>query len=256
MVERGKVDTLEQGNIYFFYRPKIGMESPQSLQDIERFYVVLSPEGKSVHRLLIVGRKKLPETQGAEERNRFWGYVEKVAKKPKEITDELGGGEYDTETRGQRKIEPSRPVGEGVYRILRHSNHTHLAYSLELPKEPKEVQEEFNIEKEASYVITIKNPETPSPRGMGRGDEDKPEYPKELQSRFANRRFFDADPPDFLDYENTNFILIGAQEDVSEELGINLNAEDEREDTAEIFNELHFDRSRQPVEPLLKGEWR
>jgi hypothetical protein len=45
-------------------------------------------------------------------------------------------------------------------------------------------------------------------------------------------------------------VLIGADEDVSEELGLTLNAQHETMKTAEIFNELHLE----PREHLERRE--
>jgi hypothetical protein len=36
------VQILEQGNIYFFYRPKVDEPSVEGLEDVERFYMVLN----------------------------------------------------------------------------------------------------------------------------------------------------------------------------------------------------------------------
>jgi hypothetical protein len=60
-----------------------------------------------------------------------------------------------------------------------------------------------------------------------------------------------VEPPDFLDFEGTELLFIGATEDVSEELGLELETEDESEATAEIFNDLRLEKSEHPVEPLL-----
>lgn len=38
-----EVQLLEQGHIYFFYRPKIDIETPKDLNDIQRLYIVLQP---------------------------------------------------------------------------------------------------------------------------------------------------------------------------------------------------------------------
>jgi hypothetical protein len=45
-------------------------------------------------------------------------------------------------------------VGEGVYGIVEHKLHTHLAFVLELQHEPGEVQRCFNIPKGAATTIT------------------------------------------------------------------------------------------------------
>jgi predicted DNA binding CopG/RHH family protein len=43
---------------------------------------------------------------------------------------------------------------------------------------------------------------------------------------------------------------------VSEELGISLNPQRETRETAEIFNDLHVERSQHPLQPLFEGKWR
>jgi hypothetical protein len=82
------------------------------------------------------------------------------------------------------------------------------------------------------------------------------DLPKELQERFGSRRFIDADPPALLDFEGMEFVLIGAAEDVGQELGITLKPERERLDRADIFRLLKLEPEEHPLEPLLKGEWR
>lgn len=34
----------ERGEIYFFFRPKVGIEEPHSSDDVQRLYLVLRPE--------------------------------------------------------------------------------------------------------------------------------------------------------------------------------------------------------------------
>src|SRR5438128_5542663 len=162
---------------------------------------------------------------------------------------------YDTQTRGERHRPAARPDGEGVYAIVRHEDHTHLAFALELPARPGEVQDELNIPKQGSYIITVRNPEQPAPPGFGLPDNEKPELPQRLQARFRGRRFAPVDSPDVLDREGTEFVLIGADEDVFEELGVPLNPQRETIDTAEIFNELHMERRDHPLKPLFEGKW-
>jgi hypothetical protein len=78
---------LERGNIYFAYRPRVEHTSAQGLEDIQRFFVILSPFDKEHHRLIVIGRKKLPAISGDQERN--WGFVQKVSREPEDIEDEL-----------------------------------------------------------------------------------------------------------------------------------------------------------------------
>jgi len=252
--EAGTVETLERGNIYFIYQPRVEQEQAQGPEDVQRLYMVLSPHGRKMYRMAIVGHKRMPQPEESG-RDQYWGFIDKVATEPTDIENEFDPAKYRTKTRGEREIPPARPAGEGVYRILRHGDHTHLVYTLELPVEPGEVQRALQLEKEASYIITVKNPEKGSPRAAGLSEDRQARYPESLQERFRGRRFFDIDPPDFLDHEGCEFLLVSASADISEELGIELNAQRETEDTAEAFNDLRMERSQHPVKPLLKGEW-
>lgn len=38
------VKILEQGDIFFFYRPKVSSKEIKSIDDVRRFYMVLCPE--------------------------------------------------------------------------------------------------------------------------------------------------------------------------------------------------------------------
>jgi len=246
---RPGVEVTERGNIYFFYRPAVGAETPQGLVDVQRFHFVLSPEGSDVLRLLTIGKKRLPEP--GDSGQRFWGFVKKVSEDPEELARELEGGSDDE----GRTRTPARPAGEGVYAIATHGNHTHLLYALELPEEPDEVQRELHIVKEGAYLLSVKNPEAASPPSAGLGEERKAEFPPDLQEQFGGRRFIGVHPPGFLDHEGAEVLLMGSAEDPGEELGVELDPENETEATADLFQELRIARETHPVEPLLEGRW-
>jgi hypothetical protein len=248
-------ETLESGNVYFLFRPKIEEETSEALEDVQRMFVVLSPEGLQRYRLLVIGRKQLPEPERSGQEKKNWGFVDAVSKDAETIENRLDPQTYQTKTRGTRHLAAVRPIGEGVYRIVRHEDHTHFVYALELPKETGEAQTAFNIEEQASYIISVKNPEKGSSLGAGLGEEQEAHFPRWLQEKFRDRRFCEADPPDFLNFEGTEFVLISAADDVSEELGIKLHPEDESGTSADIFNELKMEKSVHLLKPLLKGEW-
>jgi hypothetical protein len=252
-VRESDVEILERGNLYFFYRPSSRGGAPHSLIDVQRFHLVLSPEGKDRFRVLTVGKKRLPEP--ADDAEKFWGYVERVADDPAAIEEELGPGREERGGSGGGGIvrSPARPAGEGVYAVARHGNHTHLLYALELPEEPDEVQRELHIAKEGSFLLSIKNPEAEAPPGVGLEPERKADFPPELQERFGSRRFLPAVPPDFLDHEGAELLLMGSAED--HELDVDLDPQRETEETADLFNELRLERESHPVEPLLAGKW-
>lgn len=247
-------DITESGDVYFLYRPRVGEEEPEEPEEIQRLFMVLRPRGERRWRRIVIGRKRLPEPERSG-RERFWGFVDTVTSRGREIGERAGRERYTTATRGERVQPEDRPLGEGVYAIARHDDHTHFAYQLELPEEPGEPQEELNVELEASYVVSVKDPEQPSPAAAGLSSERKAELPKGLRERFGGRRFAALDPPDFRDHEGVELVLIAASEDVAEELGIELPEERETAESADIFEQLRIDRERHPIEPLLKGEW-
>jgi hypothetical protein len=242
----------ERGHIYFAYRPKIDVEAARGLEDVERFYVILSPQGRDSYRLLVVGQKRLPATTGADDR-KGWAFVERVSSDAEEIEDELDPKNRLTLTRGLRHIPAGRPAGEGVYAIARHNNHTHLAYLLELPAAPGPVQQAFHIQSQAAYVVAVRNPRIDSASGLDPARRAK--LPGPLQKRFRGRHFIPLDPPSVLDHEGTEILLVGTRDDALVELGVELEPQHEDLATAGIFTDLQLERSVHPLEPLAKGEW-
>jgi hypothetical protein len=249
---------VEQGDIFFFYRPKVGIEEVSSTEDVQRFYMVTAPEEReNKYRLFVLGRKQMPEiVEGkstSEERN--WALNTLTTNNPEDIRKELLAAEYETETRGKRRVAAAAPAGEGKYSIVKHDNHTELAYALELPEAPGPTQREFEIKKEASYIVSVKNPDVQI-SGFKAFEKRKPEYPANIKQMFGDKRWINVEDPDLLNYENTQLLLIGARKkDVEEELGINLNEEKETENTADLFKGLKVKREQVPLKPLLKGEF-
>jgi hypothetical protein len=249
---------IEHGDIFFFYRPKVDTEEVATTEDVQRFYMVISPEEKEVkYRLFILGRKKLPEVvegkSTSEERN--WALNTLTTNNPEDIRKELMATEYETETKGKRRVAAAAPAGEGKYAIVKHDNHTELAYALELPEVPGPTQREFEIRKEASYIVSVKNPDITIP-GFRAFEKRKPEYPANIKEQFGDKRWINVEDPNLLNYENTQLLLIGARKkDVQDELGIDLNEERETENTAELFKDLKLRREQVPLKPLLWGEF-
>jgi hypothetical protein len=257
MVNRNnRSETIEQGDIFFFYRPKVGTEEVKDIKDVQRFYMIVLPEDNNKYRLFLIGQKQLPEiVEGkstSEEKN--WALNILTTSNPDDIHKELMPSEYTTETRGKRRLAAAAPVGEGKYTIVKHGNHTELAYILELPEIPGPTQREFEIKKEASYIISVKNPDVKVP-GFA-ASEKNPEYPKALKEKFGDKRWINVDEPDLLNYENTQLLLIGAKKkDIEEELGVDIDEEKETERSADLFKELKLKKDQVPLKPLLKGKF-
>src|ERR671932_514231 len=259
-----EAEILEQGDIYFFYRPKKGAEEVKGIEDVRRFFMVTAPEQDNndkspLYRLFVIGKKSLPEVRKTEARasERYWARVGGVFKDANELTKELLSDEF-------RKGDAARPVGEGKYAIIKHGNHAELAYILEMPKEPGEAQQELGIEKEASYIVSVVNPRKPAASSVADGGkypstEEIPMYPEELLKEFGENDTFVSLSRDtrFLDYQNAQVILSGAREGrdvIKNDIGIEITEEDETQQSADIFNKLKIRKEKLPIKPLTEGK--
>ncbi|KAJ3167204.1 hypothetical protein HDU88_002542 [Geranomyces variabilis] len=263
-LELGK-GTLEKGQIYFFYRPKVELKEAHSLGEVQRFKIILLPTGGSAagkrNRIAVLSRKRLPHIA---RRERTWGFVEKATSDVQELDEFVKSEIYETKTRGTRHLEAMRPCGEGVYAIVEHNGHTHLAYALAMPETPSEVQKTFNIESQGSFIFSVKNPDSPSPPWAGLSGKSMASFPAQYMDLFGNRRFVPVNPASFLDYDHAEFLLIGANEDVAGELGeagqeLMQDEEDEHKDVVKlqddkVFQDLQLEKSEFKAEPLF-GDW-
>ena len=261
-----QAEILEQGDIYFFYRPKKGVEEVKGIEDVRRFFMVTAPEQNNhenkspLYRLFVIGKKSLPEVRKTEARasERYWARVGGIFKDANELTKELLSDEF-------RTGDAARPVGEGKYAIVKHhQNHTELAYILELPKEPGEAQKELGIEKEASYIISVINPKKPVVSSVADGGkypsvEEIPMYPEELLKEFGDNDTFVplSRNTRFLDYQNAQILLTAVREGrdvIQRDIGIEIVEEDETQQSADIFNKLKLRREQVPIRPLTEGK--
>ena len=102
--------------------------------------------------------------------------------------------------------EPVTPFAEGIYAITSTGRESHLAYQLTVPSSIGEIQKELGLHEKGSFVVSAKNPDTPSPGNAGLDNPAK--YPAELQKKFRGLRWMPLEP-ELLAYEGTQFLLIG-----------------------------------------------
>ncbi|KAF8537104.1 hypothetical protein BDD12DRAFT_746177 [Trichophaea hybrida] len=208
---------LEKGLVYFFLRGKVNVEHPESMDDVKRSYMVLRPlpqgtklvDGKiqdgGKNRLIAIPKKRLP-SKGYE---KFLTFVEVPEASLEDLREKhLKGRTYQTKTAGERTDFPAQPIGEGVYAITKSNNErqSHFAYMLTIPEEPNELQGDFGLKDKGSFVISVRNPQTPAPPNVG--IPDPAEYPKEIMEEFRGLKW-GAVQPKHLDYQNTEILFIG-----------------------------------------------
>ncbi len=258
---RPQVEVLEKGNIAFFYRPKKGVLHPKSPDDLERAYFMLLPDDQRAHknRLFNVAHGVLPQIVPGvslpEERD--WAFTEDVNQDPKEVLDALERNIPVPTPTGERARPWARIAGEGRYAIVRHADHTHLAYALAEPERAGEVQKEMQIKPEASYIVSVKEPFAPSEIRL----DKKPSYPDSLRRKFDGHGWVAVEPTDFLDYQYTQVLLVGAETNIQKELGIKLDTGEENRAEKQVLQTLRQEEkeaARQGVsllEPMERGRW-
>ena len=258
-------DIIEQGDIYFFYRPKKNSSNVKDIDDVRRFFMVTAPDtpnnrdtsknSKKFYRLFVIGKKSLPEIRTSEARasERYWARVGGIFEDVNELTNELYSDEF-------REGDAARPVGAGKYVIVRHQKHTEMAYILETPDQPGNAQEELGIEKEASYIISVINPKSPVPEGFPSAEEN-PKYPDKVLKELSESENFVSMLKDthLIDFPNAQVILIGAREGkdvIKQDLGIDIDLDNDikRKKDSDVLNKLKTSFKNVPTKPLIDGK--
>jgi hypothetical protein len=211
IVEEASFLVLESGKIRFFARPRVELEAPRTLEDVQRFSFSLSPRNRSVVRRISIGRKRMPDTRVRE---RHWAYVDRVGKAADVVSD-LGPRTYMTKTLGPRTQSGIVEVASGTYAIASHRDHVHLLYELDQQSQAvtAELLAQLRIVPRASYIAAVVNPESKwRVRDRGEEPEEAEAYSERTTGNgvdeVGQRRFTPLDPV-FLDHEGTELVLIG-----------------------------------------------
>src|SRR3954452_17209235 len=154
-MNNNKIAILKSGSIYFFYRPKL-----KNKEEAQNFFIVLSSQTKKYH-LLVIGKKKLP----IETKDKYFLFVEAVKKSKTELLESLKEEKHRA-GKGETVSTIAHCLAEGKFIIAKHGNHTHFIYQIIKPSQLKEIQQEFNLQKEADYLINVKNPHLGTPPGV------------------------------------------------------------------------------------------
>jgi hypothetical protein len=211
--------TIERGEVTFLYRPRVEEYHPEDLGDVQRVFVLLSPEGGVHERLIAIGRKRLP---ASKRHPRFWGYVDLVLA-PYDMNNALGAQVYGTKTRGLRHLPAARTFARGSYEIATHDDHTHLRWTVDGVDETDPVAADLSIETDADYIVTVMNPD-PAVWGLVETPDlqaslfDELElhvtiptpFPPRLQTRFRHRKYAQLDTTEWLDHPGAELVFVGA----------------------------------------------
>lgn len=247
-------------------------------------------------RLIRLGKKRLPAPEeaiktgnqpggiGGDSSEAIWACVSDIGPNPADLTGSMGEQRYNTRTRGQRYVGPSRPVGRGWYALtLQETNppssrSVKMVYALSHPSDMGEVQTELGLSSSGCIAMTMRNPTTPS-TGQGSApvsldDSAKVQMSKnELDETFGGdakkggTRYARPEDVSLLDREGVELLLTkeraqsrsegakkGAGEDQAEALQKLAEEDTERLSVADVFAELGMSTSDHPPE-ALQGDW-
>nr|XP_024375297.1 uncharacterized protein LOC112282179 isoform X2 [Physcomitrium patens] len=217
---------------------------------------------KHLFRYIVMGRKSLPDAAKGKSRP-YWGFVELITSNPEDLKKMLSEGEYDTKTRGYRVNPAARPVGEGRYSIVRHHRDNkqtsiHLVYKLEHPGQHEKhgPQDAMNIETQASFVIQVKNPKQAEP--LQPGSKRQAILPAYMLGKMGPKRFVPVDPPDLLNYEGVEFLLISARDElVDAEVDAELEISDSlSKEVRDLMDLVVSSKGHEKLtRPLFEGVW-
>ncbi|MBD3240053.1 MAG: hypothetical protein GF331_05665 [Chitinivibrionales bacterium] len=238
---------LEDGDLFFFYRPK--HDDPHGAGDIERLSIVMHPLGERCYRVIKLQSPTLPPE--GDPFGMITGEItevtqkEELVKKQFDAINEQGRG-------GMIHVHPAaRVCAEGVYSFVPHGGRIYLVYLVELPNAPFNIQKELGIQRESAFLLGVYNPEY---RDEEAAEESPPDYSADIRKSFGEQRLMFGDVRAMLDYERTRIGLFGRNSEVARQHTADIGPEWERLDTADIFNKLHVRSERQPVSPLM-GVW-
>ena len=105
-------------------------------------------------------------------------------------------------------------------------------------------------------MISVINPKRPAPRGYP-STEEPPKYPEEVLNEFSETENFVSLAKDtkFIDYQNSQVILIGAKEGrdmIKNEMDVEI--EEKSPHSADIFDRLKLRKDKTPIRPLTEGK--
>ncbi|MBK7861797.1 MAG: DUF2795 domain-containing protein [Archangiaceae bacterium] len=196
---------VEQGDLFFAFRRRVGTARVHDLRDVQRFYLVLHPlQPRGPFRVFEVGRKHLP-APGAE---RGWAFNSFVGDADG-LQEQLSGKDYPTKTRGLRHLPEAELAGEGAYRLLMRDDHaSELVYALEQPEQLGPLQRELGIHAEGRLIVALRNPDLGR---LGRSRGPGAELPGDVRARFGSHRWLPIDDPQLLEYPYAQIVLIAAR---------------------------------------------
>jgi hypothetical protein len=157
------------------------LPAARSFAEVQRFFVLLAPDGKPIVRRIAIGRKRMPDPT---KHDKEWAYVDRIGESFGELLRDVAGGGYETKTAGWRTQAGPSEIARGTYEIRPHDDHVHLDWVLD----DAPALDDLFLAERGSMIAAVFNPEAKW-RIERDGDPDGPRepsiYPDDLQEKFA-----------------------------------------------------------------------
>jgi hypothetical protein len=191
-IEEASFVVLESGKIRFFVRPRLEVEVPRSLDDVQCFSFTLTPRNRETFRRISI-KERLPDPH--------------VRERQMARVDGMGS------------VANAIEIASGTYAIASHRDHTHFLYELELDGgvPVAGLLRQLRIASRTSYVAAMATlrPMWRIRDRAGAAATSKSHDGAVDLGRFDLRRLTPLDPA-CLDHEGTEFVLVGGGQSRSE----------------------------------------
>jgi hypothetical protein len=245
-------DIMERGDIHFYIRPHLKTSDINSTDDLEHFLFVLVNPGTKKSRVFIVPKKSLPSTV---EKEMYFAYVDKVTDNPKRIAEIVQGSHYSTEKQHDAILAPAQNLVTGKYFIISYKNQGHLVFNLNNRKKHSAIQDMLIPNNYGNYILSAIHPTHPMGFSGGLPLEKKAHLPKQVMQKFGNHKMISIDSPQLLDYEGSEFFLIGAGADSD---GFLTNIKDHFATLPynDLMKSLEQENTLNPPQELIQPLWK
>ena len=211
----GMPRVLERGDIFILYQPSAVDELRLAPSD-ERFYLLLHPRRGQNHRLIMMSKSHPATTDAGKGGSSacYWGVIDEIIRTDRLLQERFVKARGTFHQPNDHALLSMRAAGMGDYTLLQRGDDTHLAYALMEPLPCGHAESALHIPPAATYQIRVKHPDAAAPPEMVQPemtcvDEHKASLPSNLLRCFEDRHFISADPPQLLDHEGVEFLLLG-----------------------------------------------
>lgn len=180
-IEEASFVVLESGRIAFHICPRVEVDMPTGLEDVQTFSFTLTPRNRDVQRRLFVVKKRLPDPTG---RDKQWILVDRVSAPP------------------ARARVGSIEIACGTYAIASHRDHVHFLYELDPGNKAVSASllRQLRVAPRTSYVAAVLR--------SGKHHASEHGFAFEASDDPAKLRALD---PTLLEHEGAEFVLASGE---------------------------------------------